>query len=120
MQVPEWAETEEHWFRYGEGNNASLIDGAEVAASDIDDFLNAMGSANATWDVDISGMFGPGDATGHLWYTPPGWNGGPDDWDAWFVAGGAVDGTSLDGHAAPHATMPDDPANPVSDWLLAA
>jgi RTX calcium-binding nonapeptide repeat (4 copies) len=122
VQTPDYDSVSTAWFRRGENQYATILNGQEVSEEDLDDFLDAAGPSLRTWVVDVSHMGPPeaGDGVGQAWFHAADADGNyaPDEYDDWFVAGGKIDDSGLLASGAPSATM--DPAQGIPpDWLLA-
>jgi hypothetical protein len=125
MQAHDSGYYEMFWYRrYDPPAYTAFIDGMEASNSSIDERLNELtamyGNATATWTVDMSAYDDNGNGSGVFWYIPAEWDGAPGEYDPWFVAGGAFDGTQLNAIGAPHIDMPENSGPSAFDWLLAA
>jgi hypothetical protein len=124
MQVPEYGSFTDIWYREKGDSATAWLNGSEYYDQGITDLIadltDEYGDPVVDWSINMSEFDEHGDGTGMLWINDAEWNGGPDSYDQWFVAGGAIYDTQIVANGAPHAIMPEDTGPSPFDWLLAA
>lgn len=124
MQVAETGVFAELWYRNKGDTATAWLNGVESYDQGIEDMIaeltDEFGQSDATWSVDMSALDDNGEGTAMMWFRDAEWTGGPDEYDMWFVAGGAMQGTQFVANGAPHAVMPEITDPSPFDWLLAA